>query len=60
MKCGKLKESVHLEDVGVDGRIILWWIFKVLGWKVVDQMHLAEDRDKRRAGVNMVMTMQVP
>jgi hypothetical protein len=32
---------------------------KVLGWKVVDRMHLAEDRDKRRAGVNMVMTVQV-
>jgi hypothetical protein len=25
---GDLSEGVHLEDVGVDGRIILKWIFK--------------------------------
>ena len=33
---------------------------KVLGWKVVDNMHLAEDRDKTRTDVNMVLYLQVP
>jgi hypothetical protein len=27
--CGNLKESGHLEDLGVDGRIILTWILNI-------------------------------
>jgi hypothetical protein len=31
-----------------------------LGWKGVDWIHLAEDRDQWRDLVNMVMNIQVP
>jgi hypothetical protein len=34
-----------LEDPGVDGRIILKWIFERLGGGCVDWIDLAQDRD---------------
>jgi hypothetical protein len=30
------------------------------GWESVDRIHLAQDRDHRRAVVNMVMNICVP
>ena len=56
----RLKESSHLEDMGVDGRIILQWILNHWGEGRGDQVHLAQDRDNRRADVNMAMNLQVP
>ena len=30
--CGNLRERNHLEGPGVDGRIILKWVFQEVGW----------------------------
>jgi hypothetical protein len=49
----------HMEDRGVDGRIILRWIFKK--WNGgLDWIDLAQDRGRWRALVNAVMNVRVP
>jgi hypothetical protein len=50
-----LREEDHLEDPGVDGRII----FERLGGGA-DWIDLAQDRDRWRALVNTVMNLRVP
>jgi hypothetical protein len=56
---GGLREGDHLGYPGVDGRIILKWIFKMwdgaMGW-----IELAQDRGRWRAVVNAVMNLRVP
>jgi len=41
---GNLNERDHLEDPGIDGRIILRWIFRKLDWGGMDWLELARDR----------------
>jgi hypothetical protein len=48
-----------LEDSGIDGRIIVKWIFERLDGGV-DWIDLAQDRDRWRAVVNTVMNLRVP
>jgi len=57
--CGGPRERDHLGDSGVDGRIILRWIFRKWdgGMEWID---LAQDRDRWWAIVNAVMNLQVP
>jgi hypothetical protein len=56
---GNLREIDHLDDPGVNGRIILRWIFRK--WDVrTDWIELAQDRDRWRALVYVVMNLRVP
>jgi hypothetical protein len=48
-----------LGDPGVEGKIILKWIFKK--WEGgMDWIHMAQDRDRWRTLVNAVMNLRVP
>jgi hypothetical protein len=57
---GKPEGKNHLEDLGVDGRIILQCILYEMGWKVVDWVNLTEVRDQIRGLVNTVMDFRFP
>ena len=55
---GDLVERDHLEVLGVDGRIVLQWIFKKCDGNV-DCFDLTQDRDGWRALVNAVINLRV-
>ena len=56
---GNLRERDHLEDSGVDGRIILRWTFRSGMW-VTDWIDVVQGRGMLRALVNAVIKLQVP
>jgi len=55
--CGKRD---HLGDPGVDGRIILRWIFRKWDVGGMDWVELAQNRDRWRTFLNAVMNLWVP
>jgi len=57
---GNLRERDHLGDPGVDGMIILRWIFRKWYMGGVDWIELAQDRDSWRTLVNAVINLRVP
>jgi hypothetical protein len=54
---GNLRERDHWRDPGVDGRIILGWIFRK--WDVGVWTGLAQVRDRWWAIVNAVVNLRV-
>jgi len=53
-----LTERNHLEDLGLDGMVILKWIFKN-GNGSMDWIDLAQDRDRRRSVMKVAMNLRV-
>jgi hypothetical protein len=53
------KVTDQLEDPGVDGRIVIRWIFAEWKWGT-HWIDLVQDRDRWRALVNAVMNLRVP
>jgi hypothetical protein len=56
---GDLRESDHLEDLGVDGENSIKMDNQEVGWGGLDWIGLGRDRDRWRAFVNSVMNLRV-
>jgi hypothetical protein len=55
-----LRKEEHLEDLGVDGRIVLNLIFPEVCWRGKDWIDQAQNMYRWRAVVNAVMNFRVP
>ena len=56
---GDLRNKDQLEDLNVDGRIKLKWLFKKRDGEARTELS-CQDRDRWRALVNAVMKLRVP
>jgi hypothetical protein len=56
-----MRERDHFKDPGVDGMIILRWIFRKWDWGgCMDWIDLAQNRYRWRALVNAAINPRVP
>jgi hypothetical protein len=55
---GNLRARDHLEDPGIDGKVILRWIFRKW-YGSVDCIDLAQEMDRWQAFVNVIMNIRV-
>jgi len=49
-----------LGDPGVDGKILLRWIFQEVRFRGLDWIELPQDKDRWQALVYVVMNLRVP
>jgi len=57
---GKPEGKRPLRRPGVDGRIMLRWIFREVGCRGMDWIELAQDKDRWQDLMNAVMNLRVP
>jgi len=57
---GNRRERDHWGNLGVDGWIILGWIFIKCNVGAMEWIELAQDRDSWRTLVSAVMNLRVP
>jgi hypothetical protein len=57
---GVYRERNHLEDLGVDGMMILRWIIMKYGFRFIDWIELVQDMNRWPALVNALMNLRVP
>jgi len=57
---GNLRERHHLEDAGLDGRIILRKIFRKWNVRGMEWIDLVQHWDRWQAAVNAAMNLWVP
>lgn len=56
---GKMRKRDHLEDLGIDGRIIKKDLQET-GWSIVEWINLDQDRNRWRIVVKKVLSLSVP
>lgn len=57
--CETRRKKGILEDLAVNGRVILQWLIKKTRSVIVNSVYMAQDRDKWRAVVKAIMNLLI-